>query len=319
MITTTAALQKGVVSLDDEFEIISGVNVGGRFIENANGEYCGGTFREAFAESCNADFAPLGPEDRQRRTGRDGRTLRLQLAADALRAADRRRSRTGRIDDPDRNRRRTRPRRQRDRPGRSAGDPAGDGERRPDDRQRRRPRADLDRRQQEAAPGDEAGAGDVAEDRRRADRTDGRRGHRAAPATPARSPRPRSPARPAPPSSAPVPAKRTRNTPSSARTPGSPPSRPAEGAKLAIGRPLDRSRSRGRRSGGPSSFRGLSAALSRSERPKGRALLRPVLRDRRCRASRGGSRRRRRGATKRTREPSIGPCWGVESGAGIGS
>jgi penicillin-binding protein A len=62
MITTTAALQKGLVSLDDEFEITNGTNVGGRFIENANGEYCGGTFREAFAESCNADFAPLGPE-----------------------------------------------------------------------------------------------------------------------------------------------------------------------------------------------------------------------------------------------------------------
>ena len=62
MITTTAALQKGVVSLDDEFEIVNGVNVGGRFIENANGEYCGGTFPQAFAESCNADFAPLGPQ-----------------------------------------------------------------------------------------------------------------------------------------------------------------------------------------------------------------------------------------------------------------
>ncbi len=62
MITTVAALQKGVLSLDDEFEITSGANVGGRFIENANGEYCGGTFREAFAESCNADFAPLGPK-----------------------------------------------------------------------------------------------------------------------------------------------------------------------------------------------------------------------------------------------------------------
>jgi cell division protein FtsI/penicillin-binding protein 2 len=62
MITTTAALQKGVVSLDDYFEITNGVNVGGRFIENANGEYCGGSFREAFAESCNADFAPLGPK-----------------------------------------------------------------------------------------------------------------------------------------------------------------------------------------------------------------------------------------------------------------
>lgn len=61
-ITTTAALQKGVVSLDDEFEIVDGANVGGRFISNANGEFCGGTFREAFAESCNADFAPLGPK-----------------------------------------------------------------------------------------------------------------------------------------------------------------------------------------------------------------------------------------------------------------
>ncbi|HEX6229521.1 MAG TPA: penicillin-binding transpeptidase domain-containing protein [Solirubrobacterales bacterium] len=62
MITTTAALQKGVVALDDYFEIVDGVNVGGRFISNANGEFCGGTFREAFAESCNADFAPLGPK-----------------------------------------------------------------------------------------------------------------------------------------------------------------------------------------------------------------------------------------------------------------
>jgi peptidoglycan glycosyltransferase len=61
IVTTTAALQKGVVSLDDEFEIVDGVNVGGRFINNANGEFCGGTFRQAFAESCNADFAPLGP------------------------------------------------------------------------------------------------------------------------------------------------------------------------------------------------------------------------------------------------------------------
>ena len=62
MITTTAALQDGHVSLEDEFEYTSGVNVGGRFIENANGEVCGGTFRQAFAESCNADFAPLGPK-----------------------------------------------------------------------------------------------------------------------------------------------------------------------------------------------------------------------------------------------------------------
>jgi penicillin-binding protein A len=61
IVTTTAALDAGEVSLDDEFEITNGVNVGGRFLNNANGEYCGGTFRQAFAESCNAVFAPLGP------------------------------------------------------------------------------------------------------------------------------------------------------------------------------------------------------------------------------------------------------------------
>ncbi len=62
IITSVAALEKHVVSLDDEFEQLEGINVGGRFIENANGEICGGTFREAFAESCNADFLPLGPK-----------------------------------------------------------------------------------------------------------------------------------------------------------------------------------------------------------------------------------------------------------------
>jgi cell division protein FtsI/penicillin-binding protein 2 len=62
IITTTAALKKGVLALDEEFEITNGVNVGGRFLNNANGEYCGGTLKQAFAESCNADFAPLGPK-----------------------------------------------------------------------------------------------------------------------------------------------------------------------------------------------------------------------------------------------------------------
>lgn len=61
VVTTTAALEAGAVSMDDEFEITDGINVGGRFLNNANGEFCGGTFREAFAESCNAVFAPLGP------------------------------------------------------------------------------------------------------------------------------------------------------------------------------------------------------------------------------------------------------------------
>jgi penicillin-binding protein A len=62
LVTTTAALEEGAVSLEDEFEITDGINVGGRFIYNANGEFCGGSFPEAFAHSCNAVFAPLGPE-----------------------------------------------------------------------------------------------------------------------------------------------------------------------------------------------------------------------------------------------------------------
>lgn len=61
VVTTVAALENDAVAMDDEFEISDGINVGGRFIYNANGEFCGGTFREAFAHSCNAVFAPLGP------------------------------------------------------------------------------------------------------------------------------------------------------------------------------------------------------------------------------------------------------------------
>jgi cell division protein FtsI/penicillin-binding protein 2 len=62
VVTTTAALEKDVVSLDEQFPITNGINVGGRFIANAHDEYCGGTFTEAFADSCNAVFAPLGPK-----------------------------------------------------------------------------------------------------------------------------------------------------------------------------------------------------------------------------------------------------------------
>jgi penicillin-binding protein A len=62
IITTTAALQAGVVTLEEEFAVVNGANVGGRFIYNAGGEYCGGDFRNSFAHSCNSVFAPLGAE-----------------------------------------------------------------------------------------------------------------------------------------------------------------------------------------------------------------------------------------------------------------
>jgi penicillin-binding protein A len=62
MVTTVAALESGDVSTEDQFPITNGINVGGRFINNAHQEFCGGSFVEAFADSCNAVFAPLGPK-----------------------------------------------------------------------------------------------------------------------------------------------------------------------------------------------------------------------------------------------------------------
>jgi Penicillin binding protein transpeptidase domain/Penicillin-binding Protein dimerisation domain/NTF2-like N-terminal transpeptidase domain len=62
MITTVAALESGDVSTEDQFPITNGINVGGRFIYNAHEEFCGGSFVEAFADSCNAVFVPLGPK-----------------------------------------------------------------------------------------------------------------------------------------------------------------------------------------------------------------------------------------------------------------
>ena len=62
LITTTAALEADVVHVDDEFPIQTSTVVEGREIDNAHSEACGGTFTEAFAESCNSVFAPLGPK-----------------------------------------------------------------------------------------------------------------------------------------------------------------------------------------------------------------------------------------------------------------
>jgi penicillin-binding protein A len=62
IITTTAALEAKAVKLSDNFPVVDHVNVGGRDLENNNGEFCGGNFVTAFAESCNSVFAPLGPK-----------------------------------------------------------------------------------------------------------------------------------------------------------------------------------------------------------------------------------------------------------------
>jgi Penicillin binding protein transpeptidase domain/NTF2-like N-terminal transpeptidase domain len=62
VITTTAALDAALVKPTDEFPIQTSAVVGGREVANAHNESCGGSFAEAFAESCNSVFVPLGPK-----------------------------------------------------------------------------------------------------------------------------------------------------------------------------------------------------------------------------------------------------------------
>jgi hypothetical protein len=60
IVTATAALERGVVKPSMEFPIETHAIVDGVELQNANGEACGGTFRNSFAHSCNSVFAPLG-------------------------------------------------------------------------------------------------------------------------------------------------------------------------------------------------------------------------------------------------------------------
>ena len=60
--TTTAALEEGLVKPATQFPVESFALIDGVELENANGEFCGGSFRESFAHSCNSVFAPLGVE-----------------------------------------------------------------------------------------------------------------------------------------------------------------------------------------------------------------------------------------------------------------
>jgi peptidoglycan glycosyltransferase len=62
IVTTAAALEAGAVKPSTEFPVASAATIDGVELENANGEYCGGTFRNSFAHSCNSVFAPLGVE-----------------------------------------------------------------------------------------------------------------------------------------------------------------------------------------------------------------------------------------------------------------
>ena len=58
IITTTAALEDELPRR--RYPVQTAATIDGTQLENANGESCGGTFRETFAHSCNSVFAPLG-------------------------------------------------------------------------------------------------------------------------------------------------------------------------------------------------------------------------------------------------------------------
>jgi peptidoglycan glycosyltransferase len=62
VITTTGALDAGIVSLSDEFPVETSNSLIGREIANSHDSACGGTFAQSFANSCNTVFAPLGAE-----------------------------------------------------------------------------------------------------------------------------------------------------------------------------------------------------------------------------------------------------------------
>ncbi len=59
IITATAGLENEEVTMDQQFDYVTSGVADGREIKNAYNELCGGSFVEAFAESCNSVFAPL--------------------------------------------------------------------------------------------------------------------------------------------------------------------------------------------------------------------------------------------------------------------
>jgi cell division protein FtsI/penicillin-binding protein 2 len=60
IVTLAAALDAGIARARSSYPIATEAILAGVALENANGEACGGTLAEAFAESCNSVFAPLG-------------------------------------------------------------------------------------------------------------------------------------------------------------------------------------------------------------------------------------------------------------------
>jgi cell division protein FtsI/penicillin-binding protein 2 len=60
IITLAAALEAGKVKPNARFPVQTETRLEGVKIQNAHGEACGGSLKNAFADSCNSVFAPLG-------------------------------------------------------------------------------------------------------------------------------------------------------------------------------------------------------------------------------------------------------------------
>lgn len=60
VVTLTGVLEAGTARPQSSFPVESETTIEGVPLENANGEYCGGSLVDSFAHSCNTVFAPLG-------------------------------------------------------------------------------------------------------------------------------------------------------------------------------------------------------------------------------------------------------------------
>lgn len=60
IITLSAALEHEVATPSSTYPLATSATLSGVKLGNAHGERCGGTLRQAFVESCNSVFAPLG-------------------------------------------------------------------------------------------------------------------------------------------------------------------------------------------------------------------------------------------------------------------
>ena len=60
IVTLAGVLESHVANARSTFPVVDAATLSGVRLENANGEFCGGSLVESFAHSCNSVFAPLG-------------------------------------------------------------------------------------------------------------------------------------------------------------------------------------------------------------------------------------------------------------------